>query len=424
MRVLILNTSEHTGGAAIAANRLMEALNKNGVKAKMLVRDKQSQHILVSSLPVSPLLKLKFVWERFVIWSANRFKKHNLFQVDIANVGTDITHMPEFKEADIIHLHWINQGFLSLANIRRIVQSGKPIIWTLHDMWPFTGICHYSGDCEAYRSYCHHCPMLLNGGSEKDLSERTFRKKANVLSKARNIRFVACSEWLKGLAESSKLLENIPVCTIPNAINTAVFRPTDKAEARKKHNLPTDKKLLLFGSQKITDERKGVKYLVEACQILHRQHPEISTQWGIVMAGSQSEQIQELFPIPVYSVGYLNDEPSMAALYNAVDVYVTPSLQDNLPNTIVEAMCCGTPCVGFHVGGIPEMIDHQENGYVARYCDAQDLAQGISFVLDSAEQYQNLSKNAARKAANTYCESNVAMKYIHLYNQTTKKEKA
>ena len=145
MRVLIINTSENIGGAAIAANRLMEALKNNGVKAKMLVRDKRTDQITVASLPQSPLLKAKFVWERVCIWKANRFKKHNLFQVDLANTGTDVTSLPEFKEADVIHLHWINQGFLSLKDIRRIIDSGKPIVWTMHDQWPFTGICHYSG---------------------------------------------------------------------------------------------------------------------------------------------------------------------------------------------------------------------------------------------------------------------------------------
>ena len=128
MRVLIINTSENIGGAAIAANRLMEALKNNGVKAKMLVRDKRTDQITVASLPQSPLLKAKFVWERVCIWKANRFKKHNLFQVDLANTGTDVTSLPEFKEADVIHLHWVNQGFLSLKDIRRIIDSGKPIV--------------------------------------------------------------------------------------------------------------------------------------------------------------------------------------------------------------------------------------------------------------------------------------------------------
>ena len=141
MRVLIINTSERIGGAAIAAHRLMEALKNNGIKAKMLVRDKQTDQISVVQLKKSWWKVWQFIWEPIVIWKANRFKKHNLFAVDIANTGTNISALPEFNQADVIHLHWINQGMLSLTDIRRIIESGKPIVWTMHDMWPFTGIC-------------------------------------------------------------------------------------------------------------------------------------------------------------------------------------------------------------------------------------------------------------------------------------------
>ena len=150
MRVLIINTSERIGGAAIAANRLMDALRNNGIQAKMLVRDKQTNQITVVGLKKSLWSIWKFIWERVVIWKANHFKKHNLFTVDIANTGTDITSLPEFKQAEIIHLHWINQGMLSLKDIQKILSSGKPIVWTMHDMWPCTGICHHARECNKY----------------------------------------------------------------------------------------------------------------------------------------------------------------------------------------------------------------------------------------------------------------------------------
>ena len=147
MRVLIINTSERIGGAAIAASRLMESLKNNGIKAKMLVRDKQTDQISVVRLKSNWLQVWKFMWERIVIWSANRFRRYHLFDVDIANTGTDITSLPEFRQADVIHLHWINQGMLSLNDIRKILTSGKPVVWTMHDMWPCTGICHYARGC-------------------------------------------------------------------------------------------------------------------------------------------------------------------------------------------------------------------------------------------------------------------------------------
>lgn len=414
MRVLIINTSEKIGGAAIAASRLMDALKNNGVKAKMLVRDKQTDRISVAALHKSILHKIRFVWERIVIWRANHFKKDNLFLVDIANTGTDITSLPEFKEADIIHLHWINQGYLSLQNIRKIIGSGKPIVWTMHDMWPFTGICHYSGECTKYQNKCNRCPLLLIE-KEKDLSSQVFRSKEKLYSRS-HITFVACSRWLGDLARESALLSGQKVISIPNAINTNVFQPTDSKQARLSCNLPAEKKLLLFGSLKITDKRKGIDYLIEACTIIQATYPQIAKQLGIIIVGRQSEQMKELFPFPVYVIDYVYEEKEMAQIYNAADVFVTPSLQDNLPNTIVESMACGTPCVGFSIGGIPEMIDHQQNGYLAQYKDAKDLAKGIAFVLDDNNN-TDLATAAAKKAIATYSESNVAMKYIDIYHQ-------
>ena len=254
MRVLIINTSERIGGAAIAAGRLMESLKNNGIKAKMLVRDKQTDQISVVGLKRSWLQVWKFMWERIVIWSANRFQRYHLFDVDIANTGTDITSLPEFRQADVIHLHWINQGMLSLKDIRKILTSGKPVVWTMHDMWPCTGICHYARECTNYQQECHNCPYIYKGGSKKDLSYRTFRKKQKLYSNA-PVHFVTCSRWLKEQAQVSRLFEGKSVINIPNAINTNLFKPQNKEEARAKCMLPQNKKLILFGSVKITESK-------------------------------------------------------------------------------------------------------------------------------------------------------------------------
>ena len=376
MRVLIINTSERIGGAAIAANRLMDALRNNGIQAKMLVRDKQTDNITVISLKKSLWSIWQFVWERIVIWKANHFKQHNLFAVDIANTGTDITTYPEFKEADIIHLHWINQGMLSLKDLKKILQSGKPIVWTMHDMWPCTGICHHARECDNYHKECHHCPYLYNGGAKKDLSHQTFKKKKE-LYQLSPITFITCSQWLKERAGQSALLDQHPIVHIPNPIKTNLFTPRNKVEARQKCNLPTDKKLILFGSVKITDKRKGIDYFIESCKILAEKHPELVNNLGVAVYGKESEQLKSLVPFQVYALDYISNEKELVNVYNAVDLYVTPSLEENLPNTIMEAMACGIPCVGFNVGGIPEMIDHLHNGYVADYKSAEDFANGI-----------------------------------------------
>lgn len=412
MRVLLINTSERVGGAAIACNRLMDALNHNGVKAKMLVRDRQTNAETVTSIPGGLMQQVRFVWERGVIFLNNRLRKDGIFQVDIANTGYDVTRTNEFKAADVIHLHWTNQGFLSLGDLNAILHSGKKIVITMHDQWYFTGICHYSGECTRYQSFCTKCPQIR--GKMNDIAKRVFMKKQSMYRTA-DITFVGCSKWIADMAKLSALTKGHTVTNIPNAIDTNVFCQQDWRECRELFRLPQDKKLLLFGAQRITDERKGFNYLVEACNIIKEQYPGMASEIGIVVVGGKSEMISKSLPLPVYTVPYINEESKMVKLYNAVDLYVTPSLQDNLPNTIVEAMSCGIPCVGFRIGGIPEMIDHELNGYVAEYRDANDFAQGIIWSLN-IDVYEELAKAARAKALNAYSESAVAKKYIEIYD--------
>ncbi|MBO4985401.1 MAG: glycosyltransferase family 4 protein [Bacteroides sp.] len=415
MRVLLINTSERIGGAAVACSRLLEALTNCGVKAKMLVRDKQSDSLSVVTVGSKWHMKLCFLWERFTIWAANRFSRKNLFAVDIANAGTDVTRLPEFREADVIHLHWVNQGFLSLKQLEKILASGKRVVWTMHDMWPSTAICHHARQCTRYRELCHHCPYLQGGGSATDLSYHTFLRKQQMF-RGHRVSLVACSHWLEGLAKQSALLKEQHITSIPNPLNTRLFKPNNPDEARTRLQLPLEKRLILFGSVKITDKRKGIDYLIEACRLLAENHPQLREQLGVVVFGNGSEQLAALLPFPVYAVGYLSEEARLVDVYNAVDLFVTPSLEENLPNTIMEAMACGTPCVGFQIGGIPEMIDHGENGYVAEYKSSEDFARGIHTLL-SAPNYSELCRQAVRKVVTHYSEDAVARRYIQLYAQ-------
>lgn len=414
MRVLIVNTSEKTGGAAVAAKRLMEALNNNGVKAKMLVRDKETEDIKVVGLSHSPIRQWHFLWERWCIFCRLHFSRKHLFEIDIANSGNDITKLREFQEADVIHLHWINQGMLSLSVIGKILKSGKPIVWTMHDAWPATAICHYTRGCNRFVGGCGYCHLLPSGGSRSDLAAAVWARKKKLLDKY-NISFVACSRWLEGEAKKSALLARQDLTNIPNTIDTHIFRPTDKDEAKMKVGLPLDKRLILFVSQKVTDLRKGVDYFIEAVSLLVKEHPALTSDIGIAILGGHSEDIADKLPLPTYPLGYVNDEKTIVAVYNSADAFVLPSLEDNLPNTIMEAMACGVPCVGFKIGGIPEMIDHGKNGYVAVPRDHADLAKGIYWVLDK-DNNQQLSKEAVRKVAMSYSQASVAMKYIEVYN--------
>ena len=399
------------------AIRLVEALKNNGIKAKMLVREKQTDRLSVIELKKNWWRMWQFIWERILIWKENQFKKHNLFAVDIANTGTDITAIPEFQAADIIHLHWINQGMLSLNDIQKILQSGKPVVWTMHDMWPCTGICHHARECDKYHQECHHCPYIYKGGGKKDLSNQVFKKKKEIYQLA-PVTFVTCSRWLKERASQSALLNGHTIVDIPNPINTGLFKPQNALVARSRMGLPTDKKLILFGSVNVTDKRKGIDYFIESCKLLAEMHPELKEELGVVVYGKNSEQLKPLIPFQVFPLDFISNEKDLVNIYNAVDLYVTPSLEENLPTTIMEAMACGVPCVGFDVGGIPEMIDHLHNGYVAEYKSAEDLANGVIWTLNESE-YRTLSEEACRKAVSNYSESTIAKKYIDIYNKIT-----
>ncbi len=414
MRVLIVNTSERTGGAAMAANRLMEALNNNGVKAKMLVRDKETESLTVVGLNKGWLSQWHFLRERLSIFSRLHFSKKHLFEIDIANSGFDITGLREFREADIIHLSWINQGMLSLAGIRKILDSGKPVVWTMHDAWPATAICHYPRGCKAFMTTCRYCSMLPGHGGKTDLAYRVWSRKKQMFGR-HHISFVACSRWLEQQAKQSALISQHSITNIPNPIDTRVFRPADKQEARQRLGLPLDKKLILFVSQRVTDRRKGMDFLIDAIDELVKAQPDASEHIGVAILGGHAEDFKDQLSLPAYPLGYVSDEKKIVDVYNAVDVFVLPSLEDNLPNTIMEAMACGIPCVGFKTGGIPEEIDHRKNGYVAEYRNVLDLAQGIRWVLEEAD-YASLSAQAVKKVTTYYSQNSVSLRYIEVYN--------
>lgn len=357
MKVLLLSTFEKAGGAAIAASRLLQALRRQGVDASMMCRKndfgKQSWTSLL---------------ERIVIWAFNGFTKKNLWATDIALFGQDITHTKEYREADVIHLHWVNQGFISLSNIRRFIRDGKKVVWTMHDAWNTMGAYH------------------LETQRQENPLERWTRKRKAKLYSLNKIQFVTCSQWLKSEAERSPLTEQLTIKAIPNPIDTELFMPSEnKSHARR----------VLFVAQNVNNPMKGMKYLDEAVKTL------------------KGDEAVELIALG-RDIPYISNEKDMVNLYNSVDAFVLPSLSENLPNTIMEAMACGVPCVGFDVGGIPEMIDHKENGFLARYKNVDDLAEGIRYVL-SPDNHERLSRQAREKVMQCYSEKNVAKKYMEIY---------
>ena len=417
MKIVILNTAERTGGAAVAANRLMKALLKSGVEVTMLVRDRKTNDEHVVALNDSSwkrrLNLFRFIWERLIIFLCNKLSRKQLFQVSIANTGTDLSKHPVIQEADIIHLHWINQGFLSLTDIQRLIQTGKPIVWTLHDMWPCTAICHHALGCERFKTECKYC-SFLSSHHENDIANRVFRAK-QFLNES-HIHLVAVSSWLQHHAKESALTCKLKADVIPNVIDTVLFHPSDKIEARKSLSLPLDKKIILMGAACIDNPIKGFPYLIEALSLLNKR--DQGHLYHLVLFGNIKGDRSFLAELPItYTwMGLLNDSTTIATLYAAADVTVVSSLYETFGQTIIEGMACGCPAVSFNNSGQTDIISHQQNGYLARYKDTEDLANGIEWVL-THNRNNELSEACLQKVNTCYSESVIAEKYKNLYKQ-------
>lgn len=418
MKVLLISTFETKGGAAVACKRLATALQKQGVEVSMLVRDKTSSDPFVSTILTTSVKtffsKVAFVTERLQIYLANHFSRKNLFAISTASTGIGIRKHPLVKEADIIHLHWVNQGYLSIHELSELIKTGKPIIWTMHDLWPVTGICHYPGNCLHYMESCGDCKFLRRP-FPKDLSYRVFTKKKNLLIGS-GIHYVACSIWLQKKAEVSGLKKGNYFTNIPNPIDIGQYCPGDQVQARKALGLPLNKKLILFGAFALSDKRKGFDYLKEATHRLADLNKDVE----LVFCGEIKNGFTDTLELKAHYLGYLSDQELVINMYRSADCFVLPSLEENLPNMVMEAMACGIPCIGFNTGGIPEMISHLQTGYVAQYKSAEDLAFGIRTILGNSDKV-SLEKKVRDFIVNNYAEEIVAQRYIQLYANVLKK---
>ncbi len=398
MKVLIVNTSKTVGGAAIAASRLATALQKAGIDATFICRKKK--------FPA-------FYWERFVIWAKNKFSLNNLFAIDIANCGEDITKTADFMEADIIHLHWTNQGFLSLRCLDRVFKSGKPVVWTLHDMWPCTAICHHARDCDRYTTECKYC-HLLQEPSANDMADSVFRHKRKIYDNAK-LNIVAVSTWLADKVNSSTLLKDKPTCVIPNTISLEQFVMMPKNEARRNLRLPQDKQLIIFGAAKLDDPIKGFDFLIAALNLLVKKG--MGNLHLLLFGNIKNDKGAFLSAIPVpYTYFGLVGEDMLPQLFSASDVSVSSSYYETFGLTLIEAQTCGCLPVSFNNSGQTDIIQHMHNGYLAEYKSAADLAKGIEWALTEGREAitpQQLRQNVIEK----YSDSVVAQEYIKLYKQ-------
>ena len=415
MNVLLVNTYDSGGGAARAAYQLHQGFHKIGIASQMLVQTKRTDNQTIipqkaklnqkiaQFIPNLTTLPLPLYRQREkLLFSPQWFPDRLVSQV------TQIA-------PDIINLHWLCWGFVQIETLPKFK---KPLVWTFHDMWPFTGGCHYSSKCDRYQESCGTCPQL-HSNNNRDLSHWVCERKAKAWRNL-NLTIVTPSLWLAKCVSSSSLFKDQRVEVIPHGLDIQRYKPTDKKVAREILNLPQDKQLVSFGSVSPTsDPRKGFHLLQPALQSL------IQAGWQdkieLVIFGSSKQKDTVELGLKCHYIGRLNDDISLALVYTATDVFVAPSVQEVFGLTVMEALACGTPSIGFNIGGIPDIIDHQSNGYLARPFEIEDLAQGIAWILENPERYKKLSNNAREKAKQEFTQELQAQRYSSLFEEILQK---
>lgn len=407
MNVLHVNTSDNFGGAARAAYRLHQALLFEGISSELLVHTKTRDDYNVHGPQTkfqSAAVKVRKNLDNLPL---KRYKKRS--KSYFSPGWLPCSRIPDQINAlnpDLVHLHWIGEGMMSIKDLGKIK---APIVWTLHDNWPFTGGCHVMWQCARYQEKCGACPQL-GQLTDHDLSRSGHLRKQKTYSKISRIRIVGPSQWITACAKKSSLMDTYTIHCIPNPINTQTYAPFDKKQARNLLQLPSDKKLIAFGAVRATDDiNKGYKELSEALKY-------VPDSYELVVFGSSKPKNVQGFEQRSHYLGHVHDDVSLRLLYNAADVMVVPSLQESFGQTASEAMACGTPVVAFNATGLVDIIDHQENGYLAKPYSINSLAEGINWILES-DQAAKLQQNAREKVLQTFDSQIVAQKYIEVYKE-------
>jgi glycosyltransferase involved in cell wall biosynthesis len=374
IKVLQLSTSDRSGGAALACMRLAEALQSNGHSVRMLVQEKRSQADWVQTASTTHAHVSKYL--KHVEYAvSNRYKVRTGYQFASEPwLAHPIAHHPWLQWADVINIHWVQHGFLGIHEWAQLGALGKPVIWHLHDFRPFTGGCHYPGNCRNYLQTCGRCPALRSSSAD-DESAGQWQQQSIVFQRYPMV-LAGASAWITREAQRSGLGAWVRTVHMPNPMDTGQYSPGPRAVSRAALGLPQDVPLLLFASMNAADERKGFRQLIEALNHLSRSNPRVEL---IVVGKSKPEWAQSL-PCRAHLLGSLSPDRMIDA-YRAADVFVLPSLEDNLPNTVLESMACGTPVAAFRIGGIPEMVQDPDNGALAQAGDGADLARAIAALI-------------------------------------------
>ena len=395
LKVLLVNTNKNIGGAAVACGRLMDALAQNGVEVRMLTAS-------------GVKWKIRKAVERVLLLPFVGFSWRKSWRIDVNWLGKDITQTDDYKWADIVNIHWANQGILSLHDMGRIFSGEKPVVLTLHDMWHFTSICHHSSGCNAYEKECEHC-HLQTGCNFVDLSHRIFRKKKKLYSKS-SLSAVSVSSWLDGLVAKSSLLGDKRHYVIPNVVPLENFAIKDRMASRRRFGLPLDKKIIVFGAANLADSVKRFPLFAEAVNMLNDSDIHV-----LLFGNTTDNQVFELLKVPYTYIGYLSSPEELPWVYSASDICVSASAYETFGQTLSEAQACGCYPVSFGNSGQRDIIDHKVNGYLVDNQDAESLLQGILWALNHTS---DTSRGVLREnVENKFSAKSVAQKYISIYNQ-------
>ena len=411
MKILHLSTFDTIGGAARAGYRIHEGLRNIEVFSQMLVSKKASSDadVIESKIDANPIVRrVKGELNRLALTTYSKCIKHSFSPQWVPDRLSESIHQ---YNPDIIHLHWIANSYLQIESLTRF---NKPIVWTLMDMWPFTGGCHYTEECDLYQKSCGACPQL-GSSREQDLSRKVWNRKATAWQSI-NLTVVAPSTWMEQCARSSSLFTNVPIKVIPFGLDIDSYQPIEQQAARTALGLPQDKKLILFGAvSPISDYRKGFHLLQQALHTLSQS--ELKNDIEVVIFGT-------LEPIPPVDLGFkahylgrLQDDASLARAYSAADVMVAPSLQEAFGQTASESLACGTPAVVFRNTGLADIVDHKQTGYLATAFEADDLAKGIRWVISNDSRHRSLRAQSRHKAEKQYSLSRQAEQYAEVYRE-------
>lgn len=419
MKILLLNYTDSGGGAAIAALRLAHELHSAGNHVTLGVLNKRSPSPIVTEFSLKKTFTQKFIKKlrtmcEYIIFK--NFKTTNNISHSL-NLYTSISIKDiNAGDYDIVHLHWINHNMISIRDISRI---RKPIVWTMHDSWPFCGAEHHpnilENDTRFLTGYtAKNKPATTRG---IDICKTAYKLKKRYLRKI-PIHFIAPSNWEKNCLKKSALFKNHDCTVIPNIVDKKIFYPTaDTSSIKKLFGIPLDKKIIGFGAANdITDPRslKGGRYLIDTLKKINE-----SDNYHLVIFGNANVGFPAEIHIPAFYTGYVSSPIILSAIYNCCDVFVCPSIIENLPYTCLESIYCGVPVAAFNTGGIPDIIEHKYNGYLAEPFDTDDLHRGIMYAFDNLK---NLSENCIKKAEKDFDMETTVKKHIEVYKKVLNKE--